>query len=101
MTENRVTSLLELRIDPADVAGGYALLHEILAGTRAFDGNLGVEVLADETDPAHVMVVESWTSIEADDAYRAWRATPDGASDLARILTAPPVLVRYVGVPAA
>jgi len=85
-------------MDPSDVEGGYALLHQILTDTRAFDGNLGVEVLADVEDPSHVMVVETWTSIEADDAYRAWRAS-DGKSALGQILLAPPTLVRYTAVP--
>jgi hypothetical protein len=30
-----------------------------------------------------------------DDAYRAWRATPEGASNLGDVLAGPPTLWRY------
>ena len=51
-------------------------------------GCLGVTVLIDSDDPAHVVIYETWESIERDRAYRAWRATPEGASDLGSILAA-------------
>jgi hypothetical protein len=35
-----------------------------------------------------VVIYETWESIEHDGAYRAWRATPEGASDLGSILAA-------------
>ena len=35
---------------------------------------------------------ESWASVEADAAYRAFRATPEGRSELGSIVTAAPVL---------
>jgi quinol monooxygenase YgiN len=52
-------------------------------------------VLVDSTDPAHFLVVEQWASMEHDSAYRAWRATDDGASGLGELLAAPPVLTRF------
>ena len=90
-----ITALLELRLAPQDVAGAHAVLHEVLAATRAFEGCLGVEVLVDVEDEAHVVVHERWASLEADAAYRAWRATPEGASALGSVLAAPPVLTRF------
>ena len=47
----------------------------------------------------HVVVVEHWESLEADDAYRAWRATPEGASDLRTLLAEPPTLTRLHVLP--
>lgn len=52
-------------------------------------------MLHDLADPTHVTIVEHWASIERDDAYRAWRASPAGASDLGDLLAAPPTLWRY------
>ena len=92
-----VISLLELTLSPAaaaDSEGTGRLLTTTLEATRAFDGCLGVEVAVDATDPAHVVVVERWESLEHDDAYRAWRQTPEGASRLAEVLAAPPQLTR-------
>lgn len=91
-----VTSLLELRFRPDDLDASYRRLDEILADTRAFDGCLAVEVLVDTDDPTHAIARETWVSLAHDDAYRAWRATPDGASGLGELLTASPVLTRLV-----
>jgi quinol monooxygenase YgiN len=89
-----ITSILDLRVKPGDAAGAPAVVRNVLAQTRNFDGNLGVDVYLDEDDPAHFVVVERWESIEADTAYRAWRKTPDGASILGSILAAPPTLTK-------
>jgi quinol monooxygenase YgiN len=90
-----VIALLELRIKPDAVAQGHALLNEILADTRAFTGNLGVDVLTDLDDSAHVTVVETWASIEDDLAYRQWRTTPAGASSLGSVLAGAPTLTKF------
>ncbi|WP_411698893.1 putative quinol monooxygenase [Conyzicola sp.] len=90
-----VTALLDLHVTPEAVAGAPALIADVLTATRAFEGNLGVEVLVDTDDAAHFMVVETWESIAHDDAYRAWRATPEGASALGSIVAGPPTLTRF------
>jgi quinol monooxygenase YgiN len=90
-----VTALLDLHLRADKVADAPAVIAAVLADTRAFDGNLGLEVLEDVADPTHLTVVEHWGSIEQDDAYRAWRATPDGASALGELLAGPPTLWRY------
>jgi quinol monooxygenase YgiN len=90
-----VTALLDLHLSADGVADAPAVLAATLKDTRAFDGNLGIEVLQDAADPTHVTVVEHWASMEHDDAYRAWRATPEGASNLGDVLAGPPSLWRY------
>lgn len=92
-----VTSLLDLRFAPAQLEDGPRALLAILADTRAFDGCLGVQVVTDAADPAHVVAIEHWESLEHDDAYRAWRAGP-GASGLGDYLAGPPVLTRFTDV---
>ena len=76
---------------------GPPALQAILKDTRAFDGCLGVQVVTDVTDPAHVVAVEHWESLEHDDAYRAWRAGP-GASGLGDYLAEPAALTRFTDV---
>jgi quinol monooxygenase YgiN len=71
------------------------VLHATLTGTRAFPGCLSVTVLVDSEDPAHVVVYETWESIERDRAYRAWRASAEGSSDLGSILAAAPKLTWF------
>lgn len=90
-----ITALLELTLKPESVADAPAVLAQTLEATRAFAGNQGVEVLDDVDDPTHVLVLETWESLRHDDAYRAWRATPEGASKLRELLAAPPRLTRW------
>ena len=86
-----LTALLELRLDPQALDAAYAKVKDVLAATRQFPGNEGVDVLVDSADRTHVIVYERWASAEADAAYRAWRAG-EGASDLGSVLSGPPVL---------
>ena len=89
-----ITAHLDLFLKADALPTAPAVLRDILADTRAFDGCLGVEVLVDSQNPAHVLVVEQWASLEHDAAYRAWRAG-DGASGLGELLAAPPVLTHF------
>jgi heme oxygenase (mycobilin-producing) len=88
-----VTLDLQLKADKLDTA--FEVIHETLTGTRAFPGCLYVSVLVDSADPAHVVLLETWESVEADDAYRKWRATPEGASDLRSLLAVPFTLTKF------
>jgi quinol monooxygenase YgiN len=78
-------SVVALRLDPARIDDALAAVHETLAATRAFEGNLGVDVGQDVADPGHVLLVERWASPEADKAYRAYRASgpPSSLRDFA------------------
>jgi len=90
-----ITTLLELTLRPEALADAPAVMRETLTATRAFAGCLKVDVLIDAADQTHVVVFEEWESLEHDAAYRAWRATPQGASGLGGILAAPPRLTRF------
>ncbi|RFA08000.1 hypothetical protein B7R54_01275 [Subtercola boreus] len=90
-----ITALLELRLKAEAVPESEAVIRSVLTQTRAREGNLGVDVLIDRADAAHVTIVERWESIEADTAYRAWRATDEGKSSLGTILAGPPVLTLF------
>jgi quinol monooxygenase YgiN len=84
-----LTVILDLNLKPEALDGAPAIMRDILAGTRAFDGCQGVEVLVDSADPGHLMVVERWASVEADAAYREWRAGA-GATQLGSLLAGAP-----------
>ena len=90
-----ITAFLDLHLRSDVVAGAPEAIGAMLQHTRAFEGSLGVEVLVDVADPAHITIVEHWQSMERDEAYRAWRATPQGASGLRDMLAAPPTLTKY------
>ncbi len=93
-----ITALLELHLKPEAVAGSAEVLATVLAETRSRPGNLGVEVVVDEKEETHVMVIEHWASIEDDSAYRTWRTTPEGSAGLAGfgpLLAGAPGLTQY------
>ena len=84
---------LQLKADALDRADD--VMRETLTATRAFPGCLGVTVLVDQANPAHVAVYEEWDSPEADAAYRKWRTTEEGASGLGTVLAAAPTLTMF------
>ena len=89
-----ITAILDLQLKADSLGTAHRVLRATLTDTRAFPGCLNVTVLVDSDDPAHVVLYETWESIEHDRAYRAWRATPEGASGLGSILAAPPKLTQ-------
>lgn len=90
-----ITSVLDLQLKSDSLETAHQVLRETLVATRKFPGCLDVTVLVDHDDPAHVILLEKWESADHDHAYRAWRATPDGASDLGKILAAAPKLTLF------
>ena len=90
-----ITSILDLKLKADALDNANQVLHATLTDTRAFAGCLDVTVLVDSDDPGHVIVYETWESIEHDRAYRAWRASAEGASDLGSILAAAPKLTLF------
>jgi heme oxygenase (mycobilin-producing) len=88
-----VIALLDLQLKADLLETGLEVIHETLTATRGFAGCLGVSVLVDSKDPAHVVLSETWESVEHDRAYREWRAGAGaGASELSSFLAATPKL---------
>ena len=90
-----ITAILDLQLKADSLETAHKVLHATLTDTRAFPGCLDVKVLVDSADPAHVVLYETWESVEHDQAYRAWRASPEGASELGSILAAAPKLTLF------
>ena len=91
-----VTVILELRLKPESVPAARDVMGRALQDTRAFEGNLGTDVLVDEDDEAHWIIYELWESVEHDEAYRRFRAGEGKLTELPPLLAAPPVKTRYV-----
>ena len=91
-----VTVILELRLKPEAVPAARDLMRRTLQDTRAFDGNLGTDVLVDQDDEAHWLIYELWQTVEHDEAYRRFRAGEGHVTELPPLLTAPPAKTRYV-----
>jgi len=87
-------AVLELRLNPDALEQAPAVLHDVLEETRAFAGNLGVQVLVDDSDPSRWLVLEFWESAAHDAAYREFRAGPGALTDLAPLLAGAPTLTK-------
>ena len=88
---------LEMHLDPTRLDEAEKVIVETLKATREWPGNQGLEVIVDDADPAHVIVVEQWENTAAHDAYAAWRLTPEGANKLGEVVTAKPVKTVFSG----
>jgi quinol monooxygenase YgiN len=93
-----ITSILELQVKPEKVEEALAILERILVDTRAFDGCESVLVIQDHADPAHLISIETWKSLEHDTAYREWRAGDGAVPDLPGVLAAAPRLTVAVAL---
>ena len=90
-----ITSLLDIQLRTDAPTDAESRISSILAETRARPGYLSDHVVRDLEDPQHLLVIEVWESLEADQAYRAWRATPEGATELRELTAGRFALTRY------
>lgn len=90
-----IAALLEFRFRPDVLDQVPEAISRTLAVTRKFDGCQRIDVLVDHEDPSRYLLVEVWDSMEHDTAYREFRASPGGASELGPLLAAPPALMYY------
>ena len=90
-----ITSVLDLQLRPDAPTDAEMRISSILSQTRARPGFLSADVVRDLDDPRHLVVIEVWESLAADEAYRGWRATPEGASELGELTGGQLTLRRY------
>lgn len=89
-----VVGVLDLKLHPGKLDAAREVVHRVLEETRGFEGCVGVDVMVDGHDPAHLVVIERWASPEADAAYRAFRAGTGAITDLTAHLATAPVLTK-------
>ena len=80
-----ITATLELKHKPESVPAARNVMRRALHDTRAFDANLGTDVLVDQDDQAHWIIYERWETVEHDEAYRSFRAGEGQLTELPRI----------------
>jgi hypothetical protein len=73
-----IYSIWESRFPPQAAADGLAITEAIWADMPAYGGYLEHEVLVDEDDPGHLLVVSQWAArSHADAALRDYRSHPN------------------------
>lgn len=90
-----ITSIVTLTLKPEAVEHAESVVRESLELARGFDGNLGIDVLVDQTDPTRWLLVERWESEAADAAYRAYRVENNVTSTLGPLLAGAPEISKY------
>lgn len=90
-----LTALLEVTFKPDALDDAAALMKRVLNETRAFDGCESIEVLVDQADPAHWVIVERWASAEQDAKYRQFRAGEGAITELGPLLAGAPGLTKF------
>ncbi len=90
-----VVTLFDMKFQPRFARAGLDATSAAAKDTRAFDGSTGVRVIIDETDPAHVIVVEQWQTESHDAAYQAWRAKGGRPTDIIAMLARPATTTHF------
>lgn len=90
-----LTALLELEFKADALDDAKTVMDRVLGETRAFDGCEGIEILVDQANEAHWVVVEKWRSAEHDAAYRKFRAGEGAITDLGPLLAGAPKLTQF------
>ncbi|WP_448002376.1 putative quinol monooxygenase [Agromyces bauzanensis] len=88
-------AIVEFRMDPARLEEARAVVADLLETSRTFPGCDHLEWLVDRDDPAHWTLYETWSSWEAEQAYRDFRSGEGTVPELAELLAEPPTLARY------
>lgn len=92
---DKVAALLRFEFQPGTDA--LAVIEHALATTRTFAGAERIDVLQSPDDENSWTLYEVWSSAEEEQAYRDFRAAPEGADPgLRDALAAPPMLERFV-----
>jgi quinol monooxygenase YgiN len=90
-----VTVILELRIKPEAVDDVLTGLAGDLPDTRAYKGNVSVDVVRDQADPCHVTLIERWEERADQEAYIAWRTSTGLMEQTIAVSSAPPTITYY------
>lgn len=72
------------------------IVDDMLETTRAFAGLEQLDILRDPARPGAWTLYEIWSDDSSEQAYRSFRATPEGAvPGLAEVMTERPSLERF------
>ena len=90
-----VTVILELHMKSDTVDDVLTGLAADLPDTRAYKGNLSVDVLRDQADPCHITLIERWQERADQEAYIAWRTSTGSMEQTIAVSSAPPTITYY------
>jgi quinol monooxygenase YgiN len=87
--------IVELTVVPDQRDEFLEFVHDNLALSREYEGNIQFDVLVSDDRPDTVTFVERWESKEAFETYWAWREETGAVEGLVSYLTEPPKRAEY------
>ena len=87
---DNLVMLAELTIRPEKLEAFLDYTVENLKISRSYAGNIQFDILIDEKRPNTVQFYEVWESVEAQQAYMAWRVKAGDLTTLLSFLAAEP-----------
>lgn len=90
-----VTVVLELHVKPDVVDDVISGLKADLPDTRAYDGNVKVDVVRNQDDPGHITLIERWNRRGDQERYIAWREETGVLERTAQLLVSPLKVTYY------
>lgn len=87
-------AIVEFRIRAELLEQARDVFGPMLETSAAFDGCERLDWLVDRDDPTSWTLYEEWSSWEAEQAYRDFRAGEGAVPELGPLLAGPPRLVR-------
>ena len=92
-------AIVEFRIAEDRLEEARTLFGPMLRVSREFEGCERLDWLVDRDDPTSWTLYEHWTTWEAEQAYRDFRAGAGAVPELGGVLREPPRLVRLEQLP--
>lgn len=86
--------VLELKSKDGQADGLVQFFREILGDTRAYDGNISLELSQSQDDPTSIVVYEKWETKAQYERYLGWREENGSLAKIGEFLAAPPS-IRY------
>lgn len=87
---NNLVMLAELTIKPEKLDEFLDYTVENLKTSRSYNGNIVFDILIEEARPNTVLFYEVWESLEAQQAYMAWRVQAGDLTTLMAFLAGEP-----------
>lgn len=81
---DHLVMLAELTVKPDKIDEFLEYTVSNLQLSRSYPGNIAFDILLNEAEPHRVIFYEIWESLEAQQAYMAWRVQ---AGDLTKLLS--------------
>ncbi len=94
-----ITVIIEFFLQPDRAADVLEGMKQMLPETRVYEGCRSVDVLRDDADPAHVVLIERWEQKADQQRYMTWRQETGAMDGVVAVSSAPPKVTFFEELP--